>query len=308
MIYLALLIFAAIILIIGLVAQKWSVAVVGVAVAIVGTVALSTMVVQPGSVGFLKTFGNLSYTTYEADLHIVNPFSDSVRENIRRRSVDYTDKSTAEGLTRNKVALLVDVTVPFILNPNTAPLIYERYGKKWNLIGPSSRNAIRDCTASLNWENAVGESGRAIMASCIPKRMSESIVADLMRAGLSERDAKDAFTFPNALVRKMIPKEQRILSAIAEEQAAVVDLRRQETLTAIAKEEARRRANEGEGIRLMMAELPKSFTVAEMVAMIQANANKTNAEAFMKAVENGNPNITVITGAEGDVPVTASAN
>lgn len=275
---------------------------------VVGTLACSYMQVEPGEIGFTKTFGSLSYKTYDAGVHFVNPFASGLRANIRRQSLDYTGEETAEGLTRNKVALLVDLTVPWILNPQAAPLLYERYGKDWNLIGSSSRNAIRDCTSTLDWEDAVGENGRVTMSTCIPSRMSDAVIADLREAGLTETQAKGAFTFPNALVRKMLPKEQRILAAVAEEQAAIVDLRRQKTLTSIADEEARRRANEGSGIRLMMAELPQNFTVAEMVAMIEANAMKTNAEAFMKAVEAGNPNITVISGGSTEVPVAARAN
>lgn len=272
------------------------------------TVICTVMVVQPGTVGFLKTFGELSYKTYDAGLHIVNPFATGLRENIRRRSLDYTGKQTAEGLTRNKVALLVDVTVPWIINPRVAPLLYERYGESSELIISSSRKAIRDCIATLNWEDAVGENGRATMSTCIPDRMRKTVVSDLMEAGLTGGQARGVFTFPNALVRKMLPKEARILAAIAEEQAAIVNLRQQQTLTAIAGEEAKRRANEGSGIRLMMAELPENFTVAEMVAVIEANAEKANAEAFLKAVEGGNPNITVITGGGAGIPVAARAN
>jgi hypothetical protein len=65
--------------------------------------------------------------------------------------------------------------------------------------------------------------------------------------------------------------------------------------------------NEGAGIALMMAELPDDFSVGEMVSMIQANAAKSNAEAFLRSVENGNPNITVVTGGPA-LPVTVTAN
>jgi regulator of protease activity HflC (stomatin/prohibitin superfamily) len=278
------------------------------AVAIIATIYFSIMIVQPGMVGFLKTFGNLSYTTYAAGFHMVNPFSSQLTWTIQRQAFNYTGEDTAEGLTKNRVALLVDVTVPYILNPAAAPHLYERYGANWNLIDPSSRNAIRDCTASLDWEDAVGEIGRATMATCIPEKIQTAVVADLVDAGFTQEEAAEAFIFPNALVRRMLPKEERILAAVAEEQAAIVDLRRQVTLSEIAEVEATRRAKDGMGIRMMMEELPSNFTVAEMVAMIQANAMKTNAEAFMRAVEGGNPNITVITGGSNEVPVAARAN
>ena len=86
----------------------------------------------------------------------------------------------------------------------------------------------------------------------------------------------------------------------------MIDLRRQQTLTNIAEEEANRRENEGTGIAKMMVALPTKFSVAEMAAMIHANAAKTSAEAFLNAVENGNPNITIVTGSS--IPAAVSAN
>ncbi|PCI89759.1 hypothetical protein COB18_03085 [Candidatus Kaiserbacteria bacterium] len=263
---------------------------------VLGTLYCMVMIIEPGEVGFLKAFGNLSHTKYEAGTHWVNPFATENSFSIRRQALDFTGGNTADGLTKNRVALAVDITVPWILNPSAASVIYERYGSKWNLIAPSGRKAIRDCISLLDWEESVSETGRAAMTTCVPTRMKSAVMADLISAGLTSKQAEGAFTFPDALVRKMIPKDQRILSAIAEEQAAVVDLRRQTTLTSIASEEANRRANEGLGIRMMMEKLPSNYTVLEMVAMIEANAHKTSAEAFLKAVEGGNPNITVITG------------
>lgn len=245
---------------------------------------------------------------YQAGSYFVNPVSDRITENIRRQAVDFTGDTTAEGLSADQVVLRVDATVPYILNPGLAWRLYERYGENWNLITPAARKAVRDCTASEDWVVIVSEEGRNAASRCISTRMQTIIVSDLMSAGLTEAEASAMFTFPEALVREIVPIKERILDAIAEEQAAIVDLRRQETLTAIAKEEANRRANDGSGIRLMMDELPDDFTVAEMVSMILANAEKTNAEAFLKAVEMGNPHITVVTGAQvaASVPATGS--
>lgn len=278
------------------------------ALAVVLTFFMSFTVVEPGSVMFTKFFGTMTGDNYVAGSHFVNPMSDRVTEDIRRRAIDFTGETTAEGLSANKVVLLVDATVPYILNPAFAWRLYERYGKEWNLINPAARKAVRDCTAAADWEVIVSEEGRNAASRCISSRMQAIVTSDLMSAGLSEAEASAMFTFPEALVRAIVPNKERILDAIAEEQAAIVDLRRQETLTAIAKEEANRRANDGSGIRLMMEELPENFTVAEMVSMILANAEKTNAEAFLKAVENGNPHITVVTGSEIPTTVPATSN
>lgn len=282
---------------------------VSVALAVVLTFFMSLTIVEPGTVVFTKFLGNMTGDTYTSGTRFLNPIADRITENIRRQAVDFTGDTTAEGMSANKVVLRVDATVPYILNPGLAWRLYERYGEKWNLITPAARKAVRDCTASADWEVIVGEAGRAVASTCISARMQTIIVSDLMSAGLSEAEASAMFTFPEALVREIVPIKERILDAIAEEQAAIVDLRRQETLTAIAKEEANRRANDGSGIRLMMDELPDDFTVAEMVSMILANAEKTNAEAFLKAVEMGNPHITVVTGSAvpASVPTTGAA-
>lgn len=276
--------------------------------ALIGLV-FSFTIVQPGHIVFQRTFGNLSESTHGNGIHFLNPFSKIIERNIQRRAVNYTGDRTAVGLTRNQVALTVDVTVPWMLNAASAPVLYERYGDMEEvqaLINSSSRKAIRDCTSALDWQDAVAESGRAQMSTCISETVAAVAIEDLMQAGLTERQSQEAFTFPAAQVRQMTPRDKRILAAVAEEQAAVIDLRRQETLTAIAEEEANRRANEGAGVRKMMDELPSGYSVSQMAAIINANANKTTAEAFLRSVENGNPNITVISG--GAVPVTTSAN
>lgn len=273
---------------------------------VLATLALAIIFVDAGTVRFTKLFGEMTSDTYAEGPHLINPFAEAVEGNVRRKSLDFTGERVAQGLSKNQVQLAVDVTVPYILNPSTAWRVYQRYGENWNLITPSSRNAIRDCVAREDWQYTVSEKGRIALADCIPERQTQLVIADLLFAGFTQEEAQAAFTFPTAQVRKVEPINQRILAAIAEEQAAIVDLRRQTTLTSIAQEEANRRAKEGIGIKRMMKELPTKYTIGEMVAIINANATKANAEAFLKAVEKGNPNITVITGGS-DVPVTVPA-
>ena len=76
----------------------------------------------------------------------------------------------------------------------------------------------------------------------------------------------------------------RIRQAASEKVAAEEELKRQETLTQIAEEEARRRANEGKGVQMMFDELPDGFTADEIARVVNAISAKTRAEAVMKAV------------------------
>lgn len=263
----------------------------------------SVIIVQPGQVTFTKLFGKMQYEIYESGTHLINPFLDTMNSSILRSSIDYLGENTADGLTSNRVMLNIDVTVPYMLNPIAAPKLRERYGEYANLVTPSSRSAIRDCISKLEWEEAVGEDGRVWMASCIPEETKKLVVADLMQSGFDKNLAESAFSFPPALVRKMALVDKTILASVAQELAAVIDLRRQDTLTAIAKTEAERRENEGEGIQKMMGKLPKDFTVEQMVAIINANANKIAADALMKSVESGNPNLNVVIGGSNNTAI-----
>ncbi len=307
MLFLILIAVAVIVLLICLLTQELFGAFVALVASVVVTLFFGMTVVQPGHIMYKKTFGDLSHDLFEPGLHFISPIAVTRSLSTQRQSLSYSGESTAEALTSDRVVMQVDTTIPWIMNAKAAPLMEEFYGTdNWNLIQPISRSVIRSCTAQVPWETAVSDEGRTRIAECIPTRMNKAVIVELIQAGFTEAQAKGAFTFPTAIVRGVKPKQTRILAAIATEQASKIDLRRQETLTLIAEEEANRRGNEGSGIAKMMEELPSGFTVAEMAQMIQANAAKTSADAFLNAVENGNPNITIVTGAS--VPAAVSAN
>lgn len=268
----------------------------------------SIYIIQPGTVAYTKLFGTLNYKVMSAGLYIKNPFSVLIEENVKRRSIDYTGDRVVESLTLDKVTLLVDVTIPWAINGHMAPYMYEKYGasEDWNLLVPASRDAVRSCVSSLNWEKAVSAEGRETVAECVPKHMARTIIRELTRSGLSLDEAGRTFIFHEAIVRNMRVKHQRILTEIAEEVAAGVELRRQKILTEKAKLEALRRETEGEGIEKMMSKLPKGYTVDEMATLIRATADKITAETFEKSVQAGNPKITVIIGSS--VPASVKAN
>ena len=78
-----------------------------------------------------------------------------------------------------------------------------------------------------------------------------------------------------------------VQNAISEKIASDQDLQRQHTLTAIAQEIAKRRINEGVGIRNLFSELPKNISPKDMSHLLSAMAEKEKADAVMKAVETG---------------------
>lgn len=266
------------------------------------TLGFAVLTVDAGQVAVTKLFGKVQEGYYPEGLHIINPLLTAVNMDTRRRVMEFTDRNALLVLASDKVNMVVDASLPYILNPRMAYKIHQRYGHDYerSLVYQAARSAIRDAVATVPWERATSDAGREELADRIAKRFKEVLVLvlDLVKSGFEREEAESAFTLPNAQVRRIEPP-RRILDAIAEEQAAEADLRRQKTLTDIARQEAERRENDGLGIRKMMEILPKDYTVEEMVAMINANAAKTNSEAFMKAVEAGNANITVVVGSGG---------
>ena len=103
-------------------------------------------------------------------------------------------------------------------------------------------------------------------------------------------------------LRKVLPPN-KVLNAVAEKIAAEEDLERQKTLTQIAEEEARRRQNEGRGVNNLFAELPQGFSPSQIREVLGAIADKTRAEAMMKAVETGQVQVMVMNGAQPSLAV-----
>ncbi|MBI1362571.1 MAG: hypothetical protein GC134_01155 [Proteobacteria bacterium] len=262
--------------------------------------------VNSGRVVVTDWFGEQQSGYYSEGLHFINPMVNTTEMETRRQDFSFTGQTTAEALSADKIRMVADVTVPYILQPQMAWKIKQKYGTEYvTMLNNSARSAIRDAVSSQNWEQATSEEGRGKLAADIPANLLRIVSADLINAGFTAEEAKAAFIFPNAQVRKFEPANERVLNAIAEEKAADVELRRQKTLTDIAQQAALRQENEGLGIAKMMGALPKDVSIADMVAIINANAAKTNAEAFESAVKAGNPNITVVTGGNAGISVPA---
>jgi regulator of protease activity HflC (stomatin/prohibitin superfamily) len=267
---------------------------------------MSAVQVDSGRVVVTDWFGEQQSGYHSEGLHFINPIVNTTVMETRRQDFSFTGETSAEALSGDKIRMVVDVTVPYILQPHMAWKVKQKYGIDYvSMLNNSARSAIRDAVSAQNWEVATSEEGRAKLASDVPENLSRIVMADLINAGFTADEAAAAFIFPNAQVRKFEPVSERVLNAIADEKAADVELRRQATLTNIAEQAALRQEKEGLGIAKMMGALPQDVSIQDMVAIINANAAKTNAEAFEHAVKNGNPNITVVTGGNAGISVSA---
>ncbi len=270
----------------------------------------SLMPVETGTIKVVRTFGKIHERSYGEGLHFVNPISKRYAMEVRRNlfelqsspNVDAkkaTPSTTTISLSRDRVPLTIDAGFPYKLNDELAWKVYQKIGPAFSdrILKPTARTAVRDAVANFTWADAV-TNRREELARKIHALYEGTVVGGLTLAGFSPEEAKSAFTLMPVQIRRMLPPK-RILTAVSERLAAEEDLQRQKVLTAIAKQEADRRANEGLGVRKLFSELPSGFTAEQIGHVLGALADKQRADALLKAVENQNISVIFLGGGSG---------
>lgn len=253
--------------------------------------------VPAGTVEVETVFGRVTGNTITAGAHLVNPLANWEPMNIRLQIFNFTGSETATALSSDGTQLQIDTGFNFALTPEFAPRIFERIGGERAyqvIVYSAAREAIRSATAQYEWREAA-TSEREAMAAMMRTEFERGLVDKLAHAGLTQEEADGAFEVARVDLRRVEPP-QRVLTAISEKVAAQEDLERQQTLTSIAEEAARRRAQEGLGVQMLFAELPENFEPGEIAQVLHALAEKERADALMKAVEMGDVNVIVMNG------------
>lgn len=261
----------------------------------------SVTVVAPGTVKVQILFGTVAEETLSEGLHIINPLVDLVAYDVRRQRVDVTaaqgQGSGAPAVGADGVRLdRVDATMPFRLVPEMAGRVHQRMGPNYLflMVAPVARSALRDAISQFPAES-VATTNRDAVAARATELFASKLIAELAESGFSTQEAGGAFVVsPTQLRRVELPA--RILQANAEKRAAEIDLERQRTITLIAQEEAVRRGNEGQGVRNLIDSLglARSPSPEQIADLLRAMANKTTADALVRAVEDGDVNVMVI--------------
>lgn len=269
--------------------------------------------VPPGHVAVASLFGAVQQRVYGEGLHFVNPLYVFEQFSVRRTMFDFSGTDNQRGrageqivaVSSDSTPLTIDVGFPLSLNAASGWQMYQRFGRQnviaRQLIIPAARAAIRDVVATFSWRDAATVS-RDRLAQRIEERFRALVVQDLTAAGFSEQEAGTTFTIQPVQLRKILPPA-KVLNAVSEKIAAEEDLERQKTLTKIAEEVANRRQNEGRGVANLFAELPKGFQPSQIRQVLAAIADKTRAEAMMKAVETGQVRVIVMNGSQPAITV-----
>lgn len=261
----------------------------------------SVTVVAPGNVKVQVLFGTVLEETLSEGFHIINPLVNLVAYDVRRQRVDVTaaqgSESGSPAVGADGVRLdRVDATMPFRLSPDFAGRVHQRMGPGYLflMVAPVARSALRDAISQFPAES-VATTNRDAVAARATELFSTKLIGELAESGFSTEEAAGAFVVsPTQLRRVELPA--RILQANAEKRAAEIDLERQRTITLIAQEEAVRRGNEGQGVRNLIDSLglDRSPTPEQIADLLRAMANKTTADALVRAVEDGDVSVMVI--------------
>ena len=269
--------------------------------------------VSPGHVAVATLFGSVRETVFAEGLHFVNPLYEFHEFSVRRQMFDFSGGAERRGraggeivaVSQDSTPLTMDVGFPVRINAPSAWKVFQKIGTPrtvaLQLVIPAARASVRDAVANLSWRDAA-TAERGDLATRIEIRFRELIVNDLISAGFPENEAKSTLTIQPVQLRKILPP-QKVLNAVAEKIASEEDLQRQKTLTQIAEEEARRRINEGKGVSNLFSELPTGFSPSQIREVLMAIADKTRAEALVKAVETGQVKVIVLQGSSPAVSI-----
>ncbi len=252
----------------------------------------SITLIDNSEVGVIKIFGETEESELAPGVHAVAPWKNVISYTALPRTFDY------EGEVMSSDSNPLHVTVGFTvkLNPAMAWKVQKVIGQDYftNIVVPAGQTATRRGIALFAWQRAA-TSDRHAVETAILEEFRKVLNEQFSNAGFSAEETALAMTLFPVQLRKSLP-DQKVLNAVAEKTAAEQDLERQVTLTKIAGKEAERREQEGLGVQKLFDNLPSGFTAAEISDVLGALANKTRADAMLKAVESGQVDTIIMNG------------
>ena len=282
---------------------KW----IAVALVFVAGVISAVTTVPSGSVKGLSTFGRVDVNDppLSEGLHLKKPWQSTFLMSVRQQTFN---RNAAKGnqmevIVGDGVSLTADVSFHWILQPQAAAWVYQKFGEDYaeRLQIPSAAGALRDVVGGMKeWTNVVRD--KQMVEVETTKRLASVVREKLLAAGIPADVAQSAFVFPKVDIRRITPPKA-IQTAIANKKAAEQDLERQKTEVAIAAMKAQKGVPEGQRIRNMVlaifndtnedgqlpaeAKLPEGITAEGVSALITAIATKQNAQSVQTAAESG---------------------
>lgn len=222
--------------------------------------------INPGETGVVVNWGVTESWTYSEGFHWVDPFVDVHHMTLRTQTYEMGGGAPEEGrvpepsvsvLTRDQLAVTMEVSVQFHLERTTAPEIYRLFGEDYAnlLVHPIVRSSIRDAASTFDAIQLVDD--RAALQTAMEERI------DLrLHETLTGRDIPvDAIVIENILLRNID------LPDSIEASIAAVQQQHQETARAT------------EALETARAEAERSVVEAEAAARVRAIEAESTAAA-----------------------------
>jgi len=133
---------------------------------------LSITVVPAGTVGVYSLFGRVADSAFQPGLYVVNPFADVVKFSVRTQE----HEEEVEVPSKEGLAVALDVTVLFKLDPEHTPDVYKTLGEEYTdiIIIPQLRSITRGVTVDYE-AKALYTSGRELIAEQIFKHLEPQL-------------------------------------------------------------------------------------------------------------------------------------
>ena len=262
------------------------------------------------------SFGKLRYEVKAPGLQTKYPWEKLIALSTQQQSFQKT------GIVQAKDTVSVNdaVTFHYILNLKEIPFVLDNYGKNYaeKIIYPSATEALKKAAMEFDsWDDLLRN--RTKFSQRVTEHFKNKVIQKLQKKGLSRKEAEQAFTFPQADIKGLMPPKQ-LQTNINLKKAAEQELERKNVQIEIAKKEAIVRSYDGTAVREAILKLlygvdektgkPKNTDLSnvspkQMAQIIQAMANNRRSETLQTLVEQGGVNSLMVV--PSGTPVTASS-
>ncbi|MEA5621730.1 prohibitin family protein [Nostoc sp. UHCC 0251] len=142
-------------------------------IAVLNSFSRLLVIVPPGNVGVVNFFGEVSETTLNPGVHLLNPFSKVLNFSTRIKDIkENVDATSQEGLSLN-----LDVSLQYKLDPQKAATVYKTIGTdETQLVISRFRSTVRAITANYP-ANAIYSTKRQEIAQKIDQQLTQDIPA-----------------------------------------------------------------------------------------------------------------------------------
>nr|WP_292780064.1 prohibitin family protein [Nostoc sp. NMS9] len=246
-------------------------------IAVLNSFSRLLVIVPPGNVGVVNFFGEVSETTLNPGVHLLNPFSKVLNFSTRLKDIkENVDATSQEGLSLN-----LDISLQYKLDPQKAATVYKTIGTdETQLVISRFRSTVRAITANYP-ANAIYSTKRQEIAQKIDQQLTQEIPAL-------------GFIVEEALLRN-IKMPDTLQAAIQNKLKTEQENQQMKFVLEKERQEAERKLIEARGI----ADSQKILSGGLSNQVLQLRA----IEATEKLAQSNNSKLVIIGSEKGAVPI-----